>query len=537
MQKNCVIIQAFLLLILLPVCSGAQVITTVVGNTIPGYGGDGMEATASEINQPDCISVDAAGNMYIADWANNRVRKVNTSGIITTIAGNGTPGYWGDGGQATAAELYEPSYVLADGAGNIYISDSRNYCIRKINTSGIISTIAGIGGSLGYAGDTGPATAALLNIPYGLVMDAGGNLYVADRSNHCVRKISTSGVITTIAGNGTPGFTGDGVAAASTELYQPNYLCLDLSGNLVISDNGNQRIRKVNASGIITTIAGIGTLGSAGDMGMATAAQLSWPAGLKYDPAGNLYIADAYNYKVRKVNTSGIITTVAGTGTSGYTGDGGPALIAELGSPYDICFDAGGNLLIDDYLNNCIRKIESCVNTITAAPVNDTVFSGLSATYSVTTTMASPAYQWQEDPGTGFVDLANVWPYSGVTTNTLTIHNASIFLNTTHYRCVITNETICADTSAGAILIIKDNTGISNVSSNMGIALYPNPVTETLTVSATDKITGVVITNILGVMVSSYKCDATAVQVNVAGLPAGIYFVKVNGSVMKFVKQ
>ncbi len=333
----------------------AQTITTFAGTGVASYTGDGGPASTASFNEPDALSVDATGNIYVADYGNHCIRKISPSGIITTIAGTGVGGHTGDGGPATAAQLYHPGYVLPDGFGNIYISDEGNY-IRKINAAGIISTIAG-NGTATYSGDGGPASAATVNIPYGLALDGAGNLYFADRSNHRIRKINTSGVISTVAGTGVPGFTGDGVQATATEVYQPNYLCIDPSGILYFSDNGNQRIRKISSSGIISTIAGVGTIGATGDGGPATSAQLQWPAGLRFDPAGNLYIADAYNYKVRKVNVAGIISTIAGNGIMGYSGDGGPATAAELKQIFEIAFTPAGNLLALDYGNNVIREI------------------------------------------------------------------------------------------------------------------------------------------------------------------------------------
>jgi len=529
--------KLLLALLIVPLFTEAQIITTIVGNGTPGYLGDGLPATSAEINQPGGFTVDAAGNIYIADYGNNRIRKVNTSGIITTIVGNGTAGYFGDGLQATAAQINEPLCVVTDRSGNIYFSDSRNFCVRKVNSMGIISTIAG-NGTPGFGGDLGPATAALLNIPYGLVLDGLGNLYVADMSNNRVRMINTSGIISTVAGTGTPGFTGDGVPAIATEISQPNSLCLDPSGNLVITDNGNQRIRKINSAGIITTIAGIGTLGATGDGGQATAAQFTWPAGIQYDSAGNLYIADAYNYKIRKVDNSGIITTIAGTGTLGHSGDGGSATAAEFNVPSAVGFDTGGSLIIDDDVNNRLRKIENCENSVTGSPQNDTVSEGATAVYSVTTTMASPSYQWQQDAGSGFVNLANVLPYSGVNTNTLTIHDVAALFNASNYRCVIDNGSSCADTSSSAILIIGGNTGFKNIYTAREISIFPNPATTALNISARSPINQITISNLLAQTIFTQNYNADQARIDLSAFPSGLYFLKINGSeVRKFVKE
>ena len=524
------------LFLLLPVLLKAQIISTIAGNGTAGHLGDGSLATAAELNNPHGVFVDATGNIYIAETFGNYIRKINTAGVITTIAGNGAVGYTGDGLPATSATMNGPFTVTADAAGNVFFSDFYNSVVRKINTSGIISTVVGNGTAASF-GDGGPAIAAELNGPSGLSFDGVGNLYIGEFNGQRVRKVNTLGMISTFAGNGTSGWLGDGIQATATELWNSNYVHATASGNVYITDNKNQRIRLVNGTtGIITTVAGNGTMGSSGDGSPATAAELNYPGNVNFDAAGNMYIAGDVTENIRIVNALGIINNYAGDGTAGFI-DNVPATAGELFTPVDIAFDLSGNMIIADQENNRIRKI-SCIYAITAQPLNDTVFEGASAIYSVTTTMVSPAYQWQEDPGTGFVNLANVWPYSGVTTNTLTIHNASIYLNTTHYRCVVTNETLCPDTSAGAILIIKENSRVINVHAHNEIALYPNPATTALTIKAQNPINQITITNVLGQTIFSNEYNANTVQVNVAGLPTGVYFVKVNGNeVRKFVKE
>ncbi|MEO6884070.1 MAG: T9SS type A sorting domain-containing protein [Bacteroidia bacterium] len=323
----------------------AQIINTIAGNGIQGFSGDGFAATSAEFNSPYGIAVDASGNVFIVDQFNNRIRKINTSGIISTIAGNGTAGYSGDGGVATAAQLSYPQEVAVDVAGNVYIADTQNNCIRKINSSGIISTIAG-NGIQGYSGDGGAATAAELNYPNGVAVDATGNVFISDGNNYRVRKINTSGTITTIAGNGTSGYGGDGGLATVAELNDPNGVAVDATGNVYISDEGNQRIRKVNTSGIITTIAGNGIQGYSGDGGVATAAELNFSSGVAVDAVGNIYIAVWGNFRIREVNTSGIITTVAGNGINNYSGDGGPAVNAAIDTIQGVAVDASYNIYI-----------------------------------------------------------------------------------------------------------------------------------------------------------------------------------------------
>ena len=331
--------------------------------------------------------------MFIVDNINNVVRQITTStGIITTIAGNGynaglhSGGFSGDGGQATAAEFFEPANMVFDATGNIYISDVSNNRIRMINTTGVISTIAGSSTLGSFGGDGGQATAANLYYPSGLIFDATGNLYIADGANNRIRKINTSGIITTIVGTGTAGYSGDGGQGTAAELSNPYGVIFDATGNLYISDFGNNRIRKVNTSGIITTIAGTGTSRFSGDGGQATAAKIFHPSGITFDVSGNLYISDEGNSRIRTVNTSGIITTIIGTGTAGYSGDEGQATVAEVNATLGITFDVSGNLYIADQGNNRIRKVTpSPTSTSTITPYNvsvspSTICAGQTAT-------------------------------------------------------------------------------------------------------------------------------------------------------------
>ena len=349
-------------------------ITTIAGGSV-GYSGDGGPAAGAQLRYPQGLALDASGNLYIADTNNNRIRKVSPSGIISTVAGNGTFSYSGDGGSAGSAQLYLPGGVTLDNSGNLYISDQLNNRIRKVSYNGIITTVAG-NGTKGYSGDGGLATNAQLYEPVGVAVDASGNLYIADGGNDRVRKVSPSGIITTVVGNGIKGYSGDGGPAINARLHGPGGLAVDASGNLYIADSVNQRVRKVSRTGIITTVAGSGIEGSSGDGGRATNSQLDEPAGLAVDRFGNLIIADARNNRIRKVSPSGIITTVAGNGTNGYSGDGGPAVGAQLNLPQDVAVDASGNLYIADN-NNRIRKVSSGGTIITIAGAGPTRgFSG-----------------------------------------------------------------------------------------------------------------------------------------------------------------
>jgi len=335
---------------------GTPIIITVGGNGTAGYGGDGFAATTAELNGPNGVAVDASGNIYVADFSNNRVRKITVAGIISTIAGTGTPGFGGDGTAAVGALLNEPSSVAVDGAGNVYICDYSNHCIRKINTLGIISTYAGIGTSPGYSGDGGAATLAQLQYPSSIALDASGNLFIADGTSR-IRKVNTSGIISLYAGTGSYGFSGDNGPATSAVLNNPTGVGTDLAGNVYIADANNNRIREVTPYGYISTFAGNGTPGFSGDNGAATAAEMNGPVRVRADRDGNVYIVDgSSNSRVRMVNTSGVMTTVAGNGSVSFAGEGGPATAAQMG-PGDVAIDNNNDLYIADGVNNRIRKV------------------------------------------------------------------------------------------------------------------------------------------------------------------------------------
>ena len=331
-------------------------ITTVAGNGSYGFRGDNGPATSAQLYGPAGVAVDPTGNLYISDSGNNRIRKV-ANGVITTVAGRGTSGFSGDGGPATSAQLQGPAGIAADPAGNLYISDSGNNRIRKV-ANGVITTVAG-NGTAGFGGDGGPASNAQFN-PAGLCVDSGGNLYIADSGNQRIRKVS-NGVVSTVAGNGTAGFGGDGGPAAAAQLFAVQAVAVDSAGNVYIAEPA--RVRKVS-SGVITTVAGNGTFGFSGDGGPATSAQFALysPRGIAVDSAGNLFIADTQNSRVRKVS-NGIVTTVAGNGTPGFSGDGGPAAGAQLSTPLGVAVDSAGNLYIMDVSNERIRKVSNGIIT------------------------------------------------------------------------------------------------------------------------------------------------------------------------------
>ena len=339
--------------------NSSGVISTIAGDGSAGYAGDGGLAIVASLNYPTGVAVDGAGNVYIADCNNNRIRKVNSSGIINTIAGNGIAGFGGDGGTAINASLKNPTGLVLDGVGNIYIADCDNGRIRKVNISGVIITVAG-GASYTYGGDSGLATSALLHYPTGLAVDGIGNIFIADFRNNRIRKVNSIGIISTAAGSSDSGYYGgDGDLATNAFLKLPTGVAIDGLGNIYIVDSKNNRIRKVDSNGIINTIAGNGSFGFGGDGGLATSAILKNPTGVTVDAAGNIYIVDQGNSRVRKVNINGIISTIAGNGIAGFGGDGGLATNALLNNPTGINFDGLGNLYITDYSNNRIRKVGS----------------------------------------------------------------------------------------------------------------------------------------------------------------------------------
>ncbi|MGO9239435.1 MAG: hypothetical protein ACLQBJ_01390 [Bryobacteraceae bacterium] len=341
------------------------IITTVAGTGTAGYSGDSAAATSAELDYPSGIFLDSSGNLYIADQVNHRVRMVNTSGIITTIAGNGTAGYLGDKAAATSAELNYPCGVAVDSSGNIYIADTGNNVIRKVS-GGTITTFAGdnsLGG--GYTGDTGVATSAQLNAPVGLAVDSAGNVWIGDTANNVIREVTTDGNINTVIGNSYGDYGGDGGTAIASSINHPLGIVLDAAGDMFIADQLNQRIRKVTATNnsiattsIITTVAGSGVLGYSGDGGPAVNARFQDPSWVAVDSSGNMFITDLVNNVVRRVSAAdGTIATIAGNGHYGYYGDGGPALQAAVVFPLSAAVNAAGNIYIAQGENNVVRLL------------------------------------------------------------------------------------------------------------------------------------------------------------------------------------
>ncbi len=334
--------------------ANAQIITTIAGTGTSGYNGDSIAATSADLNLPEGVATDAAGNVYIMEMDGNRIRKINTAGFITTIAGTGTAGFTTNGIQATAATLNRPIDAVVDAAGNIYFVQYSYSFVYKISTSGVISIIAG-GGSSGANGV--PATTAALGGPFNIGIDVGNNLYISEHYSDRIRKINPAGIITTIAGTGSSGYTGDGGPATDAKIRRPWGVAADAAGNVYFADGDNNRVRKIDPAGIVTTIAGNGNIGFSGDGGPATNAKLNTPFGITADALGYVYFYDTYNSRVRVISPSGFINTVVGDDSCGYSGDGGPASAALLCGPGTISINHAGDLYIADATNSRVRKV------------------------------------------------------------------------------------------------------------------------------------------------------------------------------------
>ncbi|MES2703848.1 MAG: Ig-like domain-containing protein [Bacteroidota bacterium] len=472
------------LLLLLTVAPFAfsQVMITVAGNGTAGNTGDFDAATLAQIYIPKAVAVDAAGNIYIA--SRHVIRKINTSGVISTIAGSvGSYGYWGDGGSAISAGLYSPTGIAVDNSGNIYIADQENHRIRKINTSGTISTVAGNGIS-GYGGDGSAATSANLNFPAGIAVDAAGNLYIADQSNNRVRKVNTSGVISTIAGNGFMGFSGDGGAGTSARLDHPSGVAVDGSGNVFVADTWNVRIRKISTGGIITTYAGNGAVGYSGDGGSATSAAISTLiSGIAVDGSDNVYIADNDNYRIRRVS-GGIINTIGGTGINGFSGDGGVATSAQVGLTYGVAVASSGNIFIADGGNNRIRKI--CTGSL---PTAGTITGTLSFCQATTTTLASSSGGAWSSGSTGVATVSSGGVVSGVAAGTARItYTVTNLCGSAFSTALVTvNPAPSAGTLSGSAMLCAP--GTTTLSSTVSGGTWTSGATGVATAGAT---TGVI---------------------------------------------
>jgi len=409
-------------------------VSRFAGTGTAGFSGDGGAAASAQLFNPQGLKVDRQGNVYIADNQNHRIRKVPASGTISTVVGNGTQRFAGDGAAAELASLSGPADVAIDANNNLYISDLLNGRVRMVNAAGVISTVAGGGGALqngpalqaslpaptglaidsegrliigvnfarqvrrlsqltittiagvpptGGAGDDTPATAATLLSPFGVAVDGAGNVLVSDQVDNRIRKVSPAGVIATFGGTGLYGWNGDGSPATTAAIGSPRGLSFDTSGNLFLVSGAMSGVRRIAATGSVSTIAGTGAAGFTGDGGVATEARLNIPLGVAVDAAGNTFVADTNNHRIRRVDgATRVITTFAGTGIAGFSGDNGPAAQAQLFQPRQLTFDSGGNLFIADTGNSRVRRIgpSGVITTVAGTGVNGASGDGGPAT-------------------------------------------------------------------------------------------------------------------------------------------------------------
>ena len=525
--KAC-LLKVFLLffLNLLIRSTNAQNITTIAGTGTAGYNGDGILATNAQFNGVQGLALDPAGNIYAADISNNRIRKITIStGIISTIAGTGTGGYNGDGILATAAQINIPSALAFDNNGDLYFTDRSNSRIRKITTAtGIISTVAGTAAT-GYNGDGILATAAQLNNPNEVSFDASGDMYIADWLNNRVRKVNMStGVISTIAGTGAAGYNGDGIAATAAQINGPCGITFDYAGNIYIAEYGGARVRKITiGTGLISTIAGTGSFGYNGDGIAATAAQLNGCAYIKFDAAENMFIGDGINNRVREIiKSTGIISTIAGTGTVGYNGDGIPAATAQLNRPFYILFDQPKcNMYIADYYNNRIRLISGGFVGCTSLPLHLLSFTGKNKNQH-------NVLEWQVSGGTdnrnfeiersndsrGFVLIGTVNAMPAISYSFI---DASPADGVNYYRLKQTG--INNSISYSDVITI-----INRPLNNLSIDIFPNPAKEQIRITSSMIIKEIRILNTSGQVIYHAKANTKTVLLHLD--QGGVFFIQ-----------
>jgi hypothetical protein len=535
------IIKALTIFLIFPQFIIAQNITTVAGTGTAGYNGDGIPATTAQFNGVQGLALDGAGNIYAADIAGNRIRKITiATGFITTIAGTGTGGYNGDGILATAAQINIPSALAFDGNGDLYFTDRSNSRIRKITTStGIISTVAGTG-TAGYNGDGILATSAQLNWPNEVSFDANGNLYIADWLNNRVRKIDIgTGIISTIAGTGTAGYNGDGIAATAAQINGPCGIIFDNAGNIYIAEYGGARVRKINVStGIISTIAGTGTFGYNGDGILATTAQLSGCAYIKFDVAENMFIGEGSNQRVREImKSTGLISTIAGTGTSGYNGDGIPATTAQLNYPFYILFDQPKcSMYIADYYNNRIRKITGGFIGCIPLPLNLLSFTGKNnGSYNF--------LEWQTAGGinTDYFEIersndsrnfAAIGVINGAGSSAPTHSYFSIDqhpLNGINYYRL--RQTVNDGTFAYSQIIAVISQRATNFSTN----IYPNPGNGQITLASSAIIDEMTISNLAGQIIYHGRSNEKNISLQLD--QTGVFFIQITTANQTITKK
>ncbi len=512
-----VVMSLALLLAILPNSASSQ--TSSSPNT---------SATAVPLLLPSAIAFDPQGNLYLADSANHLIRKVDTTGHITTIVGTGTQGFSGDAGQANAAQLDSPQgLALNPGTNTLYIADTHNHRIRQLNlTTGIITTIAGTG-TPSFSGDSTLATNATLNLPTGLAVDTINNLYVSDTANHRIRRIDAiTHIITTIAGNGTQGFSGDGGQATQATIDSPTGLAVDTLNNLYLSDTANHRIRRIDAiTRIITTLAGIGTQGFSGDGLSSTAATLAFPTGLTLDASGNLYFADTANHRIRRIDaTTGAITTVVGNGTQTFSGDTLTAASASLDSPRATVISPTGLLTLADTENLRIRQRATDANINTIAGLGTTIAGTLTLTAPSVVAYATgtlTAHLISPTAASGTITFLDTWSANGSTTTT-TLGTANLLANT----ATTSTATLPAGLHTLTATFAGDLTHASAQSPATTLTITPRQLTAIN--SSINTLYGLPIPGLTGTLIGVLPSDSANIIVNFTSSattlsPAGIY--------------
>jgi uncharacterized protein (TIGR03437 family) len=536
------------------------ILSTIAGNGNYGYTGDGGIGTNANLPGPDGVVIDSSGNVDVCDTFANRVRTINSFGIINLTAGSNMPGFGGDGGPATAALLVDCQGIAIDGAGNLYVADTHDRRIRKINTAGIISTVAG-NGIDNFSGDGGQAINAELGNPEGVAVDAHGNLYIADTGNNRIREVFASGIITTVAGSATEGYAGDGGVSTGAQLNGPARVTLDAAGNIYFTDNGNNVVRRVNTAGIIQTVAGNGQAGFAGDGGPALSAMLSNPIGLTIDALGGILIADTNNLRIRRVDPDGTISTIAGNGSNALSGDGSSPLSTGFGSPADVAVDAAGNIYITDQSDGRVRRIQPKPTSIV---LSDT---GLTFTNAVDGVLGQTRVVRILNGGSGTISWSAVatvvgqgsWlsvsPSQGTSTSTTTSSPLTVAVNIgglapgDYYGRVEIASPGVANSPRFITVVLRILTASQSTGAQVSPASFlfsaaagsANPAAQTLTlsqvhaamVSYTSTITYGGAYQFLTATPAAGSLTATnpasvSLQANVAGLAAGVYTATVN---------
>ncbi|MES2702724.1 MAG: T9SS type A sorting domain-containing protein [Bacteroidota bacterium] len=532
MKKWC-----FFVAFLMPCLLQGQTISTVAGNGASVFSGEGVPAITAKTPNPHGGAFDRHGNYYFCDGQNsNRIRKITPAGIITTVAGNGSGGFSGDGGPATSAQLNGPGGVAVDTLGNLYIADLQNQRIRKVTAAtGIISTFAGTGIGT-YNGDGIPAATASIWGPQDVCIDKYGNVYIADAFNYRVRKVAPDGIISTYAGNGTPGYSGEGTTATSSMVGLLVGLCSDTSGNIYTASNTICRVMKISTAGIMTTVAGNGGTTYIGDGIPATTAQII-PGRVFVDIDNNLFITDKNNCRVYKVDATGILYNIIGNGTPGDTGDGGLATAATLNYPVGIVADVCGNLYVPTVgslsvpgSGRRIRKVTFNPSTTAAVTITGITSAALGATVTVNAAVSgagsSYSIKWF-NKGVQFATTA-----TPVVTFTKVHNRDSITAR------IVPAITYCYDSAMSNLHIVtKSSVGVEPLLEASPVCVYPNPAYNQLTVTGSN-ITAITISNPLGqALITTAQTD-----VDVSVLPAGIYSIKVMqlggySTVQKFIKN